>query len=203
MEYLFRIKGCPKGEWETQLAKALDARTEYEIRQKQIGLFTKTDDLKSRKKTEAKRKNRVIRQKVLGCLLIVLGLVSIVLGFINRSEIITLLTAGVLSAVFGIFSLLPQKEYISKEDQEGARLLLEQRRHIEPATVRFDETGLFDEGERVEYSQLDLVIEAQDIFLFCWDDNVLALWKKEMIHGSAAGLGAFLRQIEGLAVIES
>jgi len=194
MEFAFQVHGCPPGDWTEQLALALEQRTQAYSRQRLPGLWRTIDKLGTPKMPEPVLKRRRVRYKIYGVILVLLGLFLLIPGLMEPETLQVPLLAGLFATGTGILQLLPRKRYPSKTMLKQADQLLEQRRTIPDTTVHFTEHGIADDGAPIDFSQIEVIVEAPDLFLIAWADKGLVLWKQELAAGAPEDFSKWLAE---------
>jgi hypothetical protein len=184
MEFVFHINGCPAGDWEQQLALALEKRNEAHSRQSLPGLWRTIDRLGTPKMSEPVLRRRRIRYKIYGVILILLGLFLLIPGLMKPEELTVPLLVGLFATGTGILQLLPRRKRPGKSALHAAGQLLKTRSAVSALTVRFDEQGIADAETPISFETIETIVEMPDLYLVCWANKGLVLWKQELTTAS-------------------
>ena len=189
--YEFRITPMSE-EHLPQIRNALEKRTELLSRSRYPNMWKATDRLNSlpRKKKDPKR------EKMKYILFVVLGLFCAVPGAMKPGELLVPLVFGVAAFLWGAFGLLRNRLDRPDPFERPARFLWEQESVPEDANVLFTEGYMLLTAESMEdlipYDKLEFVIEAEDIFLIFFAENILVLKKSDLVCGTAQDFRGFI-----------
>ena len=106
------------------------------------------------------------------------------------------LFAGAIGIGTGIGGLLRGKIKRKNPFDKSARLLLEQRKTTDDATVAFDEDGMTIAAgggeELVPYDKMEYIVETEGMLLLTFDEKVITVKKVDMICGDMEGFRTFI-----------
>jgi len=196
MEFRFLIHSCPQGDWQSQVADALQLHVQLQSRNTVPGIWKITDRLNQipRVEEEVLRKRR-LRQKIYGVILLALGLFLLIPGLMRPKELFVPLCVGFFSTISGLFRLLPRRKQPAKRYFHSADVLLKNRSAVQDASVTFAEGGIFlGEEPPVTFDRIGTLIETADCYLLTWDDQVLLLFKQELQELSSETFSSWLAE---------
>jgi len=190
--YAFRVTAMGE-EYLPQISYALEKRTELLSRVKYPGMWKATDKLQSSIREPSK--GRKIFRKLLSIFCLCCGILLFVPGLMEPEELKVPLFAGAIGIGTGIGGLLRGKIKRKNPFDKSARLLLEQRKTTDDATVAFDETGMTIAAgggeELIPYDKMEYIIEAEGMLLLTFDEKVIAVKKDDMVCGDMVSFCTF------------
>lgn len=131
-------------------------------------------------------------------LVIIFVIFCFVGGVMDPKELTVPLIIGAAAILWGGFGLFRGKIKRKNPFDKSARLLLEQRKTTDDATVAFNESGMTiaAEGgeELVPYDKMEYIVEAEGMLLLTFDEKVIAVKKADMICGDMEGFHAFITE---------
>ena len=180
-----------------QVSRALETRTQLKSRKEHPTLWKATDKLNdyAQKGENAKKKRHV---PWTGILCLVLGVFLFVPGLMAPREMTGALVIGALGIFAGLWSLKRQSPSKSKSRDpfdRPARQLLESLQG--GAQVHFTEEGMTllprdVPPASVSYDKIELVVEAEDVYLLFLLRSTFVLQKADLTEGDANDFGNFL-----------
>ena len=193
--YAFRITTMGE-EYLPQISYALQKRTELLSRQQYPGMWKATDKLQSSVREPSK--GRKIFRKLLSIFCLCCGILLFVPGLMEPEELKVPLIAGAIGIGTGIGGLLRGKIKRKNPFEESARLLLEQRKTTDDATVAFDEIGMTIAAgggeELIPYNKMEYIVEAEGMLLLTFDEKVIAVKRDDMVCGEMEDFRSFITE---------
>ncbi len=204
--FLFEITPMRIEDYTTQVASALEKRTELLSRKEYPALWKKTDRLndKQRKPTEpAKQSNKTSSSKFLSILVIALGIFLLIPGLMQPKELLGPLIIGVVSVLWGMLRLFGNRKNekpLKSRFEKSAKLLLAGKDEIREGQFRieFSEECMRmrecekNENEDVAYTAFEAVIETADTFVLTFGTRAIVLLKKDLLVGSVSDFSQFI-----------
>ena len=191
--YVFRVTTMGE-EYLSQISYALEKRTELLSRVKYPGMWKATDKLQSSVREPSK--GRKIFRKLLSLFCLCCGIILFVPGLMEPEELKVPLFAGAIGIGTGIGGLLRGKIKRKNPFDKSARLLLEQRKTTDDATVAFNEIGMTiaagGSEELVPYDKMEYIVETEGMLLLTFDEKVITVKKVDMICGDMEGFRTFI-----------
>lgn len=191
--YVFRITAMGE-EYLSQISYALEKRTELLSRVKYPGMWKATDKLQSSVREPSK--GRKIFRKLLSIFYLCCGIFLFIPGLMEPEELKVPLIMGAIGIGTGIGGLLRGKIKRKNPFDKSARLLLEQRKTTDDATVAFNESGMTiaagGSEELVPYDKMEYIVEAEEILLLTFDEKVIAVKKEDMVCGKPEDFRSFI-----------
>ena len=193
--YVFRVTTMGE-EYLSQISYALEKRTELLSRVKYPGRRKATDKLQSSVREPSK--GRKIFRKLLSLFCLCCGIILFVPGLMEPEELKVPLFAGAIGIGTGIGGLLCGKIKRKNPFDKSARLLLEQRKTTDDATVAFNEIGMTiaagGSEELVPYDKMEYIVEAEGMLLLTFDEKVIAVKKDDMVCGDMESFRSFITE---------
>ncbi len=190
MEFLFELTSYDAPELLSQVARALEKRTEVKSREKLPGLWQKTDALRA-KHPEGVRHPK--RKRFFSWILVVLGLFLFIPGLTDPKNLPGPLIAGAAALLVGGFFLLGTRT--NRFERSAQRLLKPLKKVRMYLKVRFAPEGIYlHEQECISYKKCDCCVETEDLFLLTFENRVTVLKKTDLVEGDLPDLIAFLKE---------
>lgn len=193
--YAFRITAMGE-EYLPQISYALQKRTELLSRQQYPGMWKATDKLQSSVREPSK--GRKIFRKLLSIFCLCCGILLFVPGLMEPEELKVPLIVGAIGIGTGIGGLLRGKIKRKNPFEKSARLLLEQRKTTDDATVAFNETGMTIAAggceEQISYDKMECIVEAEGMLLLTFDEKVIVVKKDDMVCGEMKDFRSFITE---------
>lgn len=190
---VFRITAMGE-EYLSQISYALEKRTELLSRVKYPGMWKATDKLQSSVREPSK--GRKIFRKLLSIFCLCCGIFLFIPGLMEPEELKVPLIMGAIGIGTGIGGLLRDKIKRKNPFDKSARLLLEQRKTTDDATVTFNESGMTIVAgggeELVPYDKMEYIVEAEGMLLLTFDEKVIAVKKEDMVCGDMESFRSFI-----------
>lgn len=196
----------------SQLFDALKKLTEMKSRKECPKMWVAIDKLNavpkgSKSISERSRK----RSKVYGAFLVILGLFALIPGIMAPKELMSVLIAGAVAFLLGIFYLIQPRidsdKRLHKETERiwsGYKSLDDGKR----TKVSFQDTGIWENDRKlVSFENLLQAVFCRDIILVNWEKSFTLLQKKDLQNADAEQLLQFMKthptleiyQLESLA----
>lgn len=201
--YQFRVTAPDVQQLLSQVSRAIEKRTEIEARKKCPHLWKVTDKIRGREKAPKKapkavRNKRRRFRKVCSIFNLLMGFVLFIPGLMQPKELSLPLIAGGFAIGAGIVGLILSKETRGNGFETSAKRLLEQQRDIPLGQVQilFSQQGMTLQSKEdipitVPYSDFDLMLETEDIFLLVYNNKGTILQKKDFVGENLVGFREF------------
>lgn len=191
--YTFRVTAMGE-EYLPQISYALEKRAELLSRILYPGMWNATDKLRASVREPSK--GRRIFRKLLSIFCLICGIILFVPGLMKPQELLVPLFAGAIGIGTGVRGLLRGKIKRKNPFDKSARLLLEQRKTTDDATVAFNESGMTiaagGDEELVPYDKMEYIVEAEGMLLLTFDEKVIAVKKEDMVCGEMDDFRSFI-----------
>lgn len=199
MEFVFEIMPATRPDLADQLARGLDLRTELKSRKKLPKLWKATDKLNEAVTDEAV-KRRKTKNRVFGIIFLIVGLFLAVPGLAASNGLNGPLVGGIIALIVGVTYLNPKSNTPPRKCQQMAQKLLDMRRTIPYARVRFNESGMtVNSADTIPYSKIEGVLETEDLYLLIINNSAMFFIKEEIIEGDCESFSNFLKEQKDLA----
>ena len=199
MEFCFEIMPATRPDLKDQLARGLDLRTELKSRKMLPGLWKKTDQM-NEKNTDDILKRRKTKNKVFGIFFLIAGIVLLLTGLNGSGGLNGPLVGGIIGLFVGITYLSPKSNMPPRKCVQTAQKLLDMRRTIPYARARFTEEGLtINTAGTIPYSQIEGMLETEDLYLMIINNSAMFLIKTELMEGTCEEFSNFMQQIPNFA----
>ena len=194
MNYGFSMSGFEVEKFVPQVAFALEKRAELISRKKYPELWKKKDNINAKKNPiqEEQGKQR-IQIRFAGIVCLIMGIILVVPGFVNPSELLLPLITGLFGIIMGVRSLFRSGKNTSLFNRPARQLLKHENEVLKDkiVTVGFFEdrmeiptvsvkTGTM-KSEIVSYSDFEYFFEMQDLFVVTYKENVLVIKKQDLV----------------------
>lgn len=194
MEYIFRTTAYDAAALVPEVGKALEKRAELYSRQRVPGIWKLTDRLPKNTEPYQMTRGRRVYRRVIGVVLLLMGLFLLIPGLIKPAELLVPLLAGVCGVGAGIYALWSTRKKRTNRFEKAARKFLSGVSNAEPAEVRFSEAGMMIGDEpAVPYSDMEYFLETQSGYLITWAARGVFLQKKDFQGESLAEFSDFVR----------
>ena len=185
MEFVFQIS--ENNQDNLELSKALEKLTELNSRQSLQWLWKYIDRLDAVPKASIPvLRRRAVRYKLFGVILLVLGILLLVPGLMEPSELLVPLISGAISMLLGLVCFLPRQKKPSRKFHTAAIKLLASTQTSEKlGNVSFTQEGMkLPDGEVISYDCFNTIVETESIYLLIWKDRVTVLQKRDLLNGA-------------------
>ncbi len=185
---------------ELQISQALEVYEKIKSRKQLPNLWNRIDVLNEKCIPEEVLENREKRYKQYGVILIGLGSLCILLGDGTAQSLIFSLIIGGISIVLGCIYIKGKRKEPAKRIQKAASLLIEsmQKAKVQSGEVLeivFSKEGILQgKGMYIGYKSFEAVIEAKDIWVFAWENEVLILQKKDLVDDTSESFKRFIEK---------
>lgn len=197
MNFTFETIEIDPAALKNEAAAILEKHTELVSRQKYPELWQVTD--KVNEKTGGKKavqkvsKGRLVRYRVFGIILLFLGLFLFIPGLTDPKELMIPLVTGSLAAVLGGFYIFLGFFGKPSSFDKSADILISM--HKKGYTAVFDDSGMsLAESNPVSYSDIERMIESENLFAFIWQGQIVLLQKSELKEQSPEDFSSFMRE---------
>ena len=191
-------------ELQSELAKALRARTEIISRKKNPKLWRMTDGV-NRFAEECRADDPLLKRRgivriVLSVILAAAGVFLLVTGLMEPKNM-TLLVTGVIALVIAAARFLPRPDaYMTRQFQKSAALLLKSLGGLDLSSkpkIRFtDEAMQIKTNQKsadFPYEKMETLVETPSLFLLTHSGSATVLQKKDLILGTPEEFLDFFR----------
>ncbi|WP_312939401.1 hypothetical protein [Oscillibacter sp.] len=196
----------------SQLFDALKKLTEMKSRKECPKMWVAIDKLNavpkgSKSISERSRK----RSKVYGAFLVILGLFALIPGIMAPKELMSVLIAGAVAFLLGIFYLIQPRIDSDKRLHKETERIWSGYRSLDAGKrkkVSFQDTGIWENDRKiVSFEDLLQAVFCRDIILVNWEKSFILLQKKDLQNADAEQLLQFMKthptleiyQLESLA----
>jgi len=195
MQYTFQTSQYQVSDLLPEVTAALEKRMEAEGRRRLPGLWKVIDRLPGGKAPYEMTKGRRIYRRVMGILLLLVGLFLVIPGLVAPDELLGPLLVGLLAVGTAIYYLYSTRKSRRSSFEKQAQTLLENIAKAEPQPVVFTDAGMqLKEGSLVSYADMVFFTETPSGLLLNWADQATFLQKKDLEEGEWAAFSAFLRE---------
>lgn len=223
MEFIFRITQYNVEDLEDEVATALDKQSELYSRKRLPAIWNFVDRFNNWVASKRVTKHRSFLRILYGIIMTVMGIILLVPGLMEPSELLVALIAGIISVTIGIGCLWSRRKrskckFHKKADKlrTGMRkrsnpklhkmayeLLVGIRKSLEittdtTLTVRFTLEGMSLLSDTLVVYQDFQTIESVNIYFLVWQDKVTILQKKDLLERSVEEFLAFLEEMTSL-----
>lgn len=198
MQYTFQTSRYQVSALLPEVSAALEKRMEAEGRKRLPGLWKAIDRRRGGKEpvipNEMTRGRRIYR-RVVGTLLLLVGLFLVIPGFMAPDELFGPLLVGCFAVGTAIYYLYSTRKGRRSSFEKQAQRLLEKIAAAEPQPVVFTDAGLqLKKGAPVPYQEMAFYAETPSGVLLNWGDQATFLQKKDLTDGSWEEFADFLQE---------
>lgn len=211
MEFIFKLSELDTQRMTEQLTMVLDKRSELYSREKLPGLWKLTDKLNNRTKvSEEVRKRRILRLRIYGIFLLILGTILFVPGLCEPTELRVPLIVGGMSVALGIYNTFivkakkkerPKRIYKRLRDEAEKIItnLNDNMGELSGQTISVKEKGLVEKEEvdRFKFKHVKFVMITVDAYFFLYETSVIILQKNGLEQGTNEEFEKFLMETVG------
>ena len=195
MQYTFQTSQYQVSDLLPEVTAALEKRMEAEGRRRLPGLWKVIDRLPGGKAPYEMTKGRRIYRRVMGILLLLVGLFLVIPGLVAPDELLGPLLVGCFAVGTAIYYLYSTRKGRRSSFEKQAQRLLEKIAAAEPQPVVFTDAGLqLKEGAPVPYQEMAFYAETPSGVLLNWGDQATFLQKKDLTDGSWEEFSDFLQE---------
>lgn len=214
--YKFRISNYNDTVLDSETAELFSMRLEEQSRAVMPVLWQITDRMREKTGNGEYSKKRVVRRRILGIVLLLLGIVVFVPGLMEPKNLLFIITgaAAILVGVFGLLLAQREKEACDRECPENrktrvtgscrkaADMMLQGRRSVDwdkiDAQLSFDDQGMrikVDTTEQeVPYKEMNGLYETEHLWLLVYSKkNAFLLQKKDITCGEEGSFASFVK----------
>lgn len=201
MNYAFKMSNIDISEFLTSVSTILEKRTELSSREKFSKLWECTDKLNENKIQDGK-KNNLLKNRIWGTICLVLGIFILIPGLINPRELPVPLIVGICAVIIGLRAILScgknpfdksakillEKENSFLKDGIVTVAFLEEKMEIASIVLKNGEM----KKEEVLYTDFERCFDYENILVFVYGDNIIAIKKSDLIQGDIEEFTKFI-----------
>ena len=181
-----------------EVSAALEKRMEAEGRRRLPGLWKMIDRQREGKapvKVNEMTRGRRIYRRVVGALLLLVGLFLVIPGLVAPDELFGPLLVGIFAVGTAIYYLYSTRKSRRSSFEKDAQRLLELIAAAPQQQVLFsDAEMLMQDGEAIAYEKIAFYRETPSGVLLNWADRATFLQKNDLKEGTWNDFSAFLRE---------
>lgn len=198
MQYTFQTSQYQVSALLPEVSAALEKRMETEGRKRLPGLWKAIDRQREGKapiKVNEMTRGRRIYRRVVGTLLLLVGLFLVIPGLVASDELLGPLLVGLFAVGTAIYYLYSTRKNKVTAAQKQAERLLEAIAKAPAQPVIFSDAGmLLREGAPVPYEKISFYTETPSGLFLNWAEQATFLQKKDLTEGEWTTFSAFLRE---------
>ena len=198
MEFCFQTSAYDVSRLLPEVTEALDKRMEAEGRKRLPGLWKAIDRQREGKapmKVNEMTRGRRIYRRVVGTLLLLVGLFLVIPGLAAPDKLFGPLLTGLFAVGIAVYYLYSTRKNKVTAAQKQAQRLLEAIAKAPPQQVVFSDAGmLLRDGETVSYEAITFCAETPSGVLLNWADKATFLQKQDLAEGEWPDFAAWLRE---------
>lgn len=195
MEYVFVTSQYDVEALVPEVSRALEKRLELASRERLPGLWKRTDELASGAAPRQMPRGRVIYRRIIGVIMIALGLFLLIPALVKPSEMPVAVITGICGVIVGVNALRSTRRKTANPQGKRARNLLDGIASGDPAEVRFLEAGMrLSDRSVVFFEELEYFIETESGYLLTWGSQGIFLQKKDLIGDAAENFEQFVSE---------
>ena len=194
---------CSKEDYSTleeQISKALNKRIELYSRAKLSGVWRVIDRFNNTKRvSQEKSDRRQRRYRFYGILFCILGVMFILLGLMEPTELKAFIYYGLFLLLIGI-TYMPSQKYKKAKVKEINKVIENLKSNNEKSAglkLLVDTEGMYSQDEELvmRFEDIDNVIITKDIFCFIYAKNLIPILKRDLVEVPAKEFEEFLVQV--------
>lgn len=194
MAYCFQTTHYDISALQHEVAAALEKRMEAEGRKRLPGLWAAIDRLPGGQKPNEMTRGRRIYRRVVGTLLLLVGLFLAIPGLVAPDELLGPLLVGLFAMGTAVYYLYSTRKNRVTSAEKQAHKLLEAIAKAPSQPVSFTDEGMQLQGQApIPYEEIIFYDETPSGILLNWSDQATFLQKKDLTEGEWIGFAAFLR----------
>ena len=198
MKFCFQTSAYDVSRLLPEVTDALDKRMEAEGRKRLPGLWKAIDRQREGKtsvKVNEMTRGRRIYRRVVGTLLLLVGLFLVIPGLAAPDKLFGPLLAGLFAVGTAVYYLYSTRKNKVTAAQKQAQRLLEAIAKAPPQQVVFSDAGmLLRDGETVSYEAITFCAETPSGVLLNWADKATFLQKQDLAEGEWTDFAAWMRE---------
>lgn len=198
MTYCFQTTHYDCLALQSEVAAALEKRIEAEGRKRLPGLWKAIDRQREGKapmKINEMTRGRRVYRRIVGTLLLLVGLFLVIPGMVAPDELFGPLLVGLFAIGTAIYYLRSTRKNRVSASQKQAQKLLEGIAKAPPQPVFFNDEGMQLQGQApIPYENITFYSETPSGILLNWSDQATFLQKKDLIEGEWTDFAAFLQE---------
>lgn len=181
-----------------EVEAVLAKRIEAEGRKRLPGLWNVIDRIAGGKLAETANemtRGRRIYRRVVGTLLLLVGLFLVIPGFVAPDELFGPLLVGLFAIGTAVYYLGSTRKNRVSAQRKQAQRLLENIAKAPSQPVSFTDSGMRLQGQApVPYVQINFFTETPSGFFLNWADQATFLQKKDLVEGEQDTFSTFLEE---------
>ena len=198
MEYRFQTSAYDKTALLPEVTAALEMRMEQVSRTRLPGLWKVIDSRGAGRSTAEMTRGRRIYRRVVGTMLLLIGLFLLIPGLLKPRELFGPLAAGAFAVGTAVFYLRSTRKKRISSFEKQAGVLLENIAKAPAQAVLFRDDGIQLQGqETVPYANITFYTETSSGILLNWGNTATFLQKKDLETGEWTAFFGFLREKMG------
>lgn len=195
MAYRFQTTAYDTVRLLPEVTAALNLRLERESRRRLPGLWKIIDKRPRKTMSNEMSRGRRIYRRVVGTLLLLVGLFLIIPGFVAPDELFGPLLVGLFAVGTAIYYLISTRKNRVSAQQKQAQKFLENISKAPSQPVSFTEGGMQLQGQAlVPYEEITFFTETPSGFFLNWAEQATFLQKKDLVEGELEAFVAFLQE---------
>ena len=176
-----------------EVEAALAKRIEAEGRKRLPGLWKIIDKRPRKTMSNEMSRGRRIYRRVVGTLLLLVGLFLVIPGFVAPDELFGPLLVGLFAIGTAVYYLGSTRKSRVSAQRKQAQRLLENIAKAPSQPVSFTDSGMQLQGQApVPYEQINFFTETSSGFFLNWADQATFLQKKDLVEGEQDTFSTFL-----------
>jgi|LGVF01.2.fsa_nt_gb hypothetical protein len=200
MKYIIE---CSKEDYSTyreQISKTLNKRMELYSRTKLSGVWRTIDGFDNTKKLSLEKLNqRKRRYRIYGIMFYVLGVIFILSGLLDPSELKSFIVYGLFLLLIG-FVYMPFQKHKKGKVKELMKVmenLKSSNKKSAGLKLLFDSEGMYSQDKDLimKTEDVDNVIITEDIFFFIHSNNLIPILKRDLVGVTVNVFEEFLVQL--------
>lgn len=195
MVYRFQTTRYDSLALQREVAAALEKRMEAEGRKRLPGLWAVIDRLPGGNLPNEMTRGRRVYRRVVGTLLLLVGLFLAIPGLVAPDELFGPLLVGLLAIGTAIYYLYSTRKNRVTSAEKQAKKLLEAIAKAPSQPVSFTDAGMqLQEQASIPYEKFMFYDETPSGVLLNWSDQATFLQKKDLTEGAWTDFTAFLHE---------
>lgn len=205
MEFIFQITQYNSDTLADEVAAALEKQVELNSRKRLPAIWRFTDRINSRQASQKIIKQRLLRTKIYGIFMTVMGIFLLVPGLMEPRELLMPLIAGIIGTITGVGCIFPWRKRPNRKFHKIAEKLVANMRKLldetteTPLSVSFTVEGMnLLNKSLIAYQDFETIIEAESIYFLVWQERVTILQKRDLLMEQSEEFLDFLEEMTSL-----
>lgn len=195
MRFCFQTSAYDVSRLLPEVTAALDLRLEQESRRRLPGLWKIIDKRPRKTMSNEMSRGRRIYRRVVGTLLLLVGLFLVIPGFVAPDELLGPLLVGLFAIGTAVYYLGSTRKNRVSAQRKQAQKFLENISKAPSQPVSFTECGMQLQGKAlVPYEEITFFTETPSGFFLNWAEQATFLQKKDLAEGQVEACAAFLQE---------